>query len=54
MCDRYIHLLPLAYPQWGTWLATQACALIGNQTSDLLVHGLVLNPLSHTSEGRFF
>ena len=29
--------LPLAYPQPGTWSATQACALTGNQTGDLLV-----------------
>ena len=28
--------LPLARPQLGTWPATQACALTGNQTSDLL------------------
>ena len=36
----------------GTWPATQACALTGNQTSDPLVCRLVLNPLSHTSRGR--
>ena len=29
--------LPLANPTLGTWLATQACALTGNQTSDPLV-----------------
>ena len=30
--------LPLALPLLGTWAATQACALIGNRTSDPLVH----------------
>ena len=27
---RNIDQLPLACPQWGTWPATQACALTGN------------------------
>ena len=27
-------------PQLGTWPATQACSLIGNQTGDALVHRL--------------
>ena len=49
MCKRR---LPLARSQWGTWPATQACALTGNRTSDLQVHRLVLNPLSHTRQGR--
>ena len=44
--------LPLACHQLGTWPATQACALTGNQTSDPLVHRLALNPLSHTSPGQ--
>ena len=43
--------LPLTRPPLGTWPATQACALTGNQTSDLLVLRPVLNPLSHTSQG---
>ena len=38
-------------PPTGTWPETQACALTGNQTSDPLVCRLVLNPLSHTSQG---
>ena len=38
-------------PPLGTWPATQACALTGNQTDDPLVHRLALNPLSHTSQG---
>ena len=41
----------LACPQLGTWPATQACALNGNRTCDLLVHKSALNPLSHTSQG---
>ena len=43
--------LPLVHPQLGTWPATQACALTGNQTGDSLVHRPALNPLSHTSQG---
>ena len=34
--------LPLTWPQLGTWPSTQACTLMGNQTSDLSVFGLVL------------
>ena len=41
----------LELPLLGTWPATQACALTGNQTSDPLVCRLALNPLSHTSQG---
>ena len=44
-------LLPLVHPQMGTWPITRECALTGNQTSDPLAHRLVLNPLSHTSQG---
>ena len=43
--------LPLVCPHLGTWSVTQACALMGNRTSNLPVHKLVLNPLSHTSQG---
>ena len=43
--------LPLMHPLLGTWPATQACALTGNQTSDPLVHKPALNPLNHTSQG---
>ena len=41
----------LAHPQLETWPVTQACAPTGNQTSDPLVSRLLLNPLSHTSQG---
>ena len=41
-------------PQLGIWPATQACALTGNQTGNPLVRRPVLNPLSHTSQGRDF
>ena len=54
MCERYINWLPLARPQLGTWLASQACALTRNQTSDLSVPRLALSPLSHTSQGYSF
>ena len=43
--------LPLMHPLLGTWPATQAYALTGNRTSNPLAQRLVLNPLSHTSQG---
>ena len=43
--------LPLTHPLLGTWPTTQTFALTGNQTCDLLVHRLALNPLSYTSQG---
>ena len=43
--------LPLARPPLWTWPTTQACALTGNQTDDLLVSRMAFNPLSHTSQG---
>ena len=55
MCKRSINQLLLTRPAPGTWPETQACALTGNQTGNLLVHRLALNPLSHTSQGsRYF
>ena len=44
--------LPLEHPLLGTWPATQALALTGNQTSDPLVCRRALSPVSHTSQGR--
>ena len=44
--------LSLACPPLGIRLATQACALTGNRTSDPMVCRLALNPLSHTSQGN--
>ena len=49
--DRNINWLPLAHPQLGTWPTTQACALTGNRTGDILVRRPTLNPLSHTRKG---
>ena len=46
--------LPLTHPLLGTWSTTQACALTGNRTGNNLVCRLVLNPLSHTSQGYTF
>ena len=48
------HWLPFTRLQLGTQPATQACALTGNQTSDLLDCRLVLSSLSHTSQGYLF
>ena len=45
--------LPFVCPPQGTWPATQASALTGNQTSDPLVCKPVLNPLSHTIKKNF-
>ena len=50
-CERYIDWLPILLPQLGTWPATQACALTGNQTSDLLILRPALTLLNHTSQG---
>ena len=43
--------LPLTCPPLGTWPTTQAFAPTRTQTCDPLVHRLMLNPLSHTSQG---
>ena len=51
MCNRYIDRFSLTCPHLGTWPATQACALTGNWTGDLLVHRPALHPLSHISQG---
>ena len=42
--------LPLMCPLLGTWPATQAYVLTGNQTDNPLVCRLALSPLSHTSQ----
>ena len=52
--ERNTDPLPLAHPQSGTWLATQACAPTGNGTSDSPVCRTTPNPLSHTSQGYAF
>ena len=50
-CEREKHQCVVAstHPQPGTWRTTQACALTGNRTSNLLVLRPTLNPLSHKS-----
>ena len=45
-----LHTTP-PHPPMGTWPATQACALTGNWTGDLLLHSPALSPLNHTSQG---
>ena len=54
ICERNISWMPLTCPQSGTWPATQAWALTGNRTGNLLIHRLELNPLSHTSHGPLY
>ena len=39
-------------PLLGSWPTIQACALTGNWTCNPLVLRLVVNPLSHTSQGK--
>ena len=43
--------LPLTCLLLRTWPTTQACALTGNRTGDLLVCRPELNPLGYTSRG---
>ena len=53
--ERNINMwLPHTRPLLGTWSATQACALTGNQTGDSLVHRSALSPLSYTSQSMNF
>ena len=52
--ERNIDQLLLTHPQLGTWPASQACTLTGNQTYNLPVRRPALNPLSHTSQGSQF
>ena len=49
--ERNIHQLPVKHSLLGTWPTTQACALMENQTCNLLACSPVLNPLNHTSQG---
>ena len=41
----------IGFLQPGTWPATQACALARNQTSNLLLYGMMPSQLSHTGQG---
>ena len=50
ICERNINWL-LLVPQLGTWPTTQACALTGNWTGNILVCRMAPKPLSHTSQG---
>ena len=53
-CERETSITCLPYMPWWIKPTTQVCALTGNQTSDLLICGASLNPLSHTSECKDF
>ena len=50
--ERNIDWLHPAHLQPGTQPATQACALTGNQTSNLLIHGPMPNPLSPSARAK--
>ena len=45
--------LPITHPFLGTWPATQACVLTGNQMDDPLIHRPELSPLSYTSRAVY-
>ena len=45
--------LPLVCPLLRTWPTTQACALTGNRTSNLLVCRMTPSPLSRTSQSKY-
>ena len=49
--ERNIDRLSLVHIPTRTEPATQARALTGNQTRDLLLCRMTLNPLSHTGQG---
>ena len=48
-CERETSITCLPYMPWWIKPTTQVCALTGNQTSDLLICGVMPNWLSHTS-----
>ena len=48
---KYQRVVVPSVPLQGTCPTTQACALTGNQTSDISVCRPALSPLSHTSQG---
>ena len=50
--DKHWSVASYIRPLLGTWPTTQAGALTGNQTGNLLGHRPVLNPLSHTNQGE--
>ena len=50
ICERNIHCLPLTNAPTEDQLTTQACALTGNQTSDLLLCGMTPNQMSCTGQ----
>ena len=52
--EKHQCVVPSCVPLRGTWPANQACALTGNQTGDPLVCGTVVNPLSHTRQGKIY
>ena len=50
--ERNINRLPLEHTQNGIESTTQACVPTGNRTSDILICGMMPNPLSHTGQGK--
>ena len=49
-----VDLLPFACSLTRAKPTTQVCTLTGNQTCDLLVHGMISNQLSRTGQGSLF
>ena len=54
MWETNIYQLSFTYTPTRDWATTQRCALTGNWTSDLLVCRMMLNPLSHSTQGSSF
>ena len=50
--ERNIDGIPLAHAPTGHRTVTQARALIGNQTWELSIGGMMPNQLSHNGQGR--
>ena len=53
-CEKHRSVASCTLPTRDLSSATRACALTGNQTSNLSVCRPALNPLSHTSQGSSF
>ena len=52
MSERKINWLPPSRTLTGDLPTTQACALTGNRTSDLLLCRMMPNELSHASQDQ--
>ena len=49
--EKHSFIASCSHPKWGTKPATQACALTGDLSGDLLLCGTMPNQLSQTGQG---